>query len=437
MDGSRFVGGENPVNSMVTMTFREFAESVHNFDGAPRTLESVRLPDVPRLIREEEAGKNRAMIFDRIGDYGRQSVANLFGSSARIFGSVGADCAEEFFGGIDDAIGCPEKIHIAEIDIDFVRQYEPKLLNGRLPPIIHSEEDSAPYITSGVVVARHPITHRHHLCFVRLAIVGDDTLLFNAATPRIREISRLTVEAGLPLDVHILIGAPPKVLLAGALHFPDEVDELEVVQKWAGEQLSFFQHRLPIPRLTEMVLVGRVMPGLQQEGPFGDSFGTYSTRQNPTCKISEVWEQKEPLYHLLLGGVSNEHVELLILKAKHALEHLKNSWDGLIKYSLPIFAGGRLCVLKVGDGQVSQAHLTAIFAVPLIRTVILVDVDIDISSERDILWSLTRRTRGAASFHFHRGVDDSGGDGKVVIDARAKDPSDVNNCRIAQTDLKP
>lgn len=417
----------------VPVSFRQFVDSIAASDQARSIADPVRIAGIPGLVQKEENSGNRALILDRVEGYHGRLVANLFGSEDRILLSVGTQDRAAFFNEIDAAIERPRPLNYTRDDCpEFERHAGPGLSSARLPPIVHSELDSTPYITSGVVVARNPSTGLHHLCFIRLAIIDDRTLSFNATTPRIREICRLTVGAGLPLDVLVLIGAPPKVLLSGALHFPDGVDELEVVQGWAGDGLEFVRRRLPIPRTTEIALIGQVIPEYRQEGPFGDSFGTYSTRRNPICKIREVWTQKQtPLYHMLLGGVSTEHVELLVLKARHELEHQLARRDGLVDYALPVFGGGRLCILKVLPGLDVKPWLNDLFRIPLIRTVVLVDTDIDMASERDILWAITRRTDGESSFEF--GCDGSGSTkaNKVVIDARAANPGDWNDRRIA------
>lgn len=405
-------------------TFREFTETTIAAGETLHVGEAVDAARLCRIIRDEERGRNRMVTFDRIEGFDERLAGNVFGTQERIHRSVGAGGREDFFARIDRAVSRPRRL--VEKAADFERHADPALTRGRVPLVVHSEDDGAPYITSGVVLARHPESGRHHLCFVRLAIVGDDVLLFNGVTPRIRDIVACAREAGAPLDVLILIGAPPQVLLSGALSLPDAVDELEVAQAWAGDGLSFTPGRLPVPNGTEMVLFGQVLAECRDEGPFGDSFGTYSTRRNPICRVSEVWQRKDPIYHMLLGGVSNEHIELLVLKAMHALEHVKARWTALKSYTLPAFAGGRLCILCVEEDHDADRYLPMLFAVPLVRMTVLINSDVDPGSGDDVLWALTRRTAGAKSFRFQEGS----GTGKVVIDATERDLADWNRRRI-------
>lgn len=406
--------------------FREFVDAATSADLAHHVDRPVNFSELCNAIRDEEQGRNRPLLFDQFEGYSGRLAANVFGAPDRIYQSVGADSRAAFFEQIDRAAGNPRAI--LEKDGEFERLSRPALLNGTLPLIVHSEFDRTPYITSGVVLTRHPDTGRHHLCFVRLAVVGDDVLLFNGVTPRIKAIVARAMQAGQPLEVLILLGAPPQVLLSGALSLPDDIDELEFVQAWAGDRLSFVPHRLPVPNGTEIVLFGQVLPEFRDEGPFGDSFGTYSTRENPVCRISEVWQQKDPIYHVLLGGASREHIELLVLKAMHAMEHVRAGWKSLKSYAIPAFAGGRLCILTVDQHHEIDRHLSELFAVPLIRTFILVNRDVDPESGNDILWALTRRTAGAGSYRFQ--ASSEGPASKVVIDAADVDLSDWNNRRI-------
>ena len=87
-----------------------------------------------------------------------------------------------------------------------------------------------------------------------------------------------TLGLGREMEMVILVGAPFEVLLMGCLSLPDGVDELEAAQALGGESLGFAAHNPPVPVGSEMVLLGRVLPEYQPEGPFGDFKGLYSAR---------------------------------------------------------------------------------------------------------------------------------------------------------------
>jgi UbiD family decarboxylase len=220
-------------------------------------------------------------------------------------------------------------------------------------------------------------------------------------------------------------------MFMACLSLPEEIDELQVAQALGGSSLGFFAHTLPVPVSTEYILIGRVLPEYQHEGPFGDSKGLYSERLNPLCMIQEMWQRRNPVFHLIRSGTSCEHIELLTMKAKHCMEKLKRQEIFLLDYQIPLYAGGRLCLLTVDEGcVVTESILEFLFNIPLIRCYILLNKDVDTNSATDILWALTHRASEPNDFKF-QGENQCVRTGvKTVIDATTDDLDNWNNRRI-------
>ena len=145
------------------MEFRKFLAAADQGGDLHRVSANVSCRDIPARIQAEENGRNRAVVFENIDDYPGAVVGNAFGSTERINRSVDAANTEAFFTGIDAAIAAPKALDLsAGGESDYVVTADPNLID-HLPPIIHSEHDSTPYITSGVVLARHPETGREAL----------------------------------------------------------------------------------------------------------------------------------------------------------------------------------------------------------------------------------------------------------------------------------
>ena len=329
-------------------------------------------------------------------------VGNIFGSSSRIAASLNTTDFKAFYDKIDRAIAAPCDIGLVSNydERDYTKISKPDLAK-QLPQIIHSEFDSTPYITSGVVLVRHPESGRHHLCFVRLSLQEGNRFLFNPRTFRIKEIADKTLGAGKPLDIVVLIGAPTEVILSGGLSIPDEVDELAYIQALGGDSFKFLDLDLPVPAGTEMVLIGTVHPENQPEGPFGDMRGFYITNPNPVCHVSEMWRRRGDIYHTVLGGMSHEHIGLVSLKPRHALEHVKSRFPGVKDYQLPQYAAGQLGILRVREDVAKNELTEALFDVGLAELFILVNEDTDIENPQEVLWALTQRTNDSSDYNFH------------------------------------
>jgi UbiD family decarboxylase len=412
------------------MDFRQFLVIREQAGDVCLVEEEVSPREIPARIQAEENGQDRVILFKNIADYPGSVVGNAYGSTQRINKALGAEDTMEFYRRADEAIASPEKPNFIPFEAsDYIVTRNPDLAK-KLPQIIHSEHDSTPYITSGVVLARHPETGRHHMCFVRLSVQEDNKVLFNPRTFRIKEIADKTLGVGEPLDIVVLIGAPSEITLLGGLSIPDEVDEVEFVQSWGGKNINFYDRDLPVPAGTEMVLIGRVEPENRAEGPFGDMRGFYITNPNPICEITEMWERPDVKYHSVLGGMSHEHIGLVSLKPRHALEQIKAQFPGVLDYHLPHYAAGQLAILRVTEDVAKEDLIQALFKVGLAELFILLNEDTDAVSPEEVLWALTQRTGDAADFSFHDADPARGNTKRTVIDATVGDLSDWRNKRV-------
>ena len=67
-----------------------------------------------------------------------------------------------------------------------------------------------------------------------------------------------------------------------------------------------------VPRCAEIVMLGKLTPEQDEEGPFVDITGTYDLiRQQPVLKITKILRQKKnPIYYALIPG-RGEHSFLM------------------------------------------------------------------------------------------------------------------------------
>ena len=418
------------------MELRRYLEQLQSEGELTVVDEPVAPADIPARVMAEEQADNRALLFSNIPDYPGKVAFNTFGTQQRINSALGADDTTAMFQRVDAAIADPKPLNLTPADAsgyDVIK--EPNLLQQVVPPTLSSRHDATPYITSGVVLARDPDSGRHHVCYVRMSVQEDNKVLFNPRTFRIRDIAEKTVHAGKPWDVMILIGSPTEVALAGGMSWPDEIDELEVIQALGGEEQAFFDLDLPVPTGTELILFGRVMPGEERpEGPFGELTGRYSTRHNPICEVRELWQRKDFVYHNILGGKSREHVLLVALKAKHALEQLVARSPHVLDYELPHFGAGQLCLLTIAANTPKEALVKELFEITLVKLFVLIDEDVPAANSDDVLWALTQRTRKREDLHYKDADPSKGLAEIIVLDATSDDLSDWNNIRIESLD---
>lgn len=394
--------------------------------------EALGRADIPQRVRSEERRRNRALVFPRVHDADARIVANFFGSRKRLCRSLSARSYAELFLRLDRAIACPVPLVHRPAERDAWTSTATPDLARVLPAMRYSRDDATPYLTSGILLTRDPRSRVHHACFVRMSITGGNKLLINPATARIRQIVEATVGCGETLDVAILVGAPTEVTLLACVGVGDGVDKLDVAQAMAaGNGLAFTDDPLPLPLATEYVMTGRVVPAFEREGPVGDQKGLYSLRErNPTCIVDTIRVRRDPWFHSISGGVSREHVELVTLGARAALERMRRETPGLLRYDLCAYAGGRLGVLTVAEGFRPETLADRLWRISSVRGFVAVNEDVAARSASDVLWAIVERADGADRFAFSapglRGIKA----GKFLIDATAANPGDWNHRRI-------
>jgi 2,5-furandicarboxylate decarboxylase 1 len=413
------------------MEFREFVARSRLARGTGLVAEAVACAEIPARVAQAERGHNRALLFSRVIDRQASVVGNLFGSAGRVCQAFSVRSYAQLFRRMERAIDNPVPIRRAAMPGgDYAVTRDPDLLR-LLPAIRYSQEDATPYLTSGVIVARFPASGRRHVCFARMALLGENRLLINPGTPRIRQIVEETVGRGEELEISVLIGPPVELILMACTTMPGEQDKLEVAQAMAGEHLRFSDDRLPVPASTEYVLRGRVMPQFEKEGPFGEVGGVYSVKEsNPVCLVDELWERRNPVYHSVSAGMSKEHLELVSLGPRAFLERLRRTTPEILRYDIPAFGADRLAVLVAKDGFDPQVLVERLWQVPIIRGFVFVNEDVGSRSAADVLWAVLHRANNGDHFRFSGQRHPVYNSEKFFVDATVSDLAAAENHRV-------
>jgi len=413
------------------MEFREFVAKIRQARGTAVVGEPLNCNEIPHRVTQAERGGNRALLVDQVIDSRAKVVGNLFGSASRICQAFSVRGYSQLFKRLDKAINNPVPVKFGACEPgDFTVTRSPDL-KRLLPTIKYSQDDAAPYLTSGIVVTRFPSSARRHACFVRMAVLGGNRLLFNPGTPRIKRIVDETVGRGEELEVRILIGAPAEMILMACVTMPNQEDKLEVAQSLAGEGLVFSEDALPFPLSTEYVMKARVVPQYEQEGPFGEIGGTYSVKaRNPVCLVDELRVRRDPVFHSVSAGVAKEHLELLSLGPRSFLERIKREFPQIFRYELPVFGADRLAVLVVKERIDTEKLKARLWDVPLVRGFIIVNQDVASGSARDLLWAMLQRAPNSDHFRFTTERHPLYNTDRFVVDASVSNLSAFENKRV-------
>ncbi len=270
-----------------------------------------------------------------------------------------------------------------------------------IPQILQHEKDGGPYIGSGVQFAKHQKwgkdagMYRH--MFRTKNTMGID---FNSPGD-IRMFYSEAYEKGKSLEIAVAIGLHPIELLAAASSLPTGIFEMGVAGALRGEPLEMVRCEtidVEVPANAEIVLEGEVLPTgwTTDEGPYGEFHRiSGNVKHNPVVKVNAMTYRKNAIFHSLimpwevygLGTPGRENQAFSILRAANLRPTAVRSSIGACNKFEFIAA---LDHPKPGEGKAAVLALLAIFGV---KTVIVVDDDIDIFDDDDVRWAIALRVQ--------------------------------------------
>ncbi|HEY2619468.1 MAG TPA: UbiD family decarboxylase [Acetobacteraceae bacterium] len=356
------------------------------FELAAVTQHSQRESDAPLLFRRVAGSRYPVM-------------TNIFGSRPRLTKMLGGNTS--FCKRWMEIMATPV---VPPVDVAEPNDLEEIRLSD-LPPVTYFELDAGPYLTAGVYLANEPDTKVPNLSFHRAQIISDTELRIRLGGPH--DLTRYQAKAearGEALDVAIMLGPPPELVLAAAAPIAYDESELEVAGRLAGRPLPMRRCRtvpLSVPAETEIVIEGRILPNVRRpEGPFGEFLGTYvPVGDNHVLEVSAVIARRDAIYHALVCG-SPEDLRLLELSVATRVYQalLAAKQRGIIDVAcVPNVLSTVVQIEQLYEGHARQVMLTAMGANhDFNKSVLVVDDDVDINDFDDVWWAYLTRGRADA-----------------------------------------
>ena len=332
-----------------------------------------------------------AVLFEKVKDSDFRVVGNLFGSKAAFASYFGIPISE-IIPALTRAINQHSPCQIVtEAPCQQVVESKPDL--DLLPILRHCEQDGGNYISSGVVIARHP-DYGQNVDFHRCMQFSKTRLAMRVV--RSRHFDAF-LQDQKKIDVAICIGNSPNVLAAAATSIQIGIDELEIAN--ALEPLQVVKARtvdVYVPAETEFVLEGTVyLDEKHAEGPFVDLTETYDVvRQEPTLEIKAITHRKDAIWQALLPGAL-EHKLLMGMPREPTIFKKVN---GVVKcLDVNVDPGGASwlhAIIKIDkqnedDGR--KAILAAFAGHRSCKHIFVVDKDIDIYNPQEVEWAMATR----------------------------------------------
>lgn len=332
--------------------------------------------------------------FAQIKESGFPVIGNLFCSKASIadfFGINPSQIIPHLAQAIDQRRPCPV---VTDAACQEVINLNPDL--DQLPILRHCEQDGGNYISSGVMVARHP-DWGLNLDFHRLMQISKTEMAVRVVKNRhfdtfLRDLQEV--------EVAVCVGVPPHVLVAAATSVERGINELEIAN--ALEPLNLVKAvtvDVMVPAEAQFVLEGKVYLNLTHaEGPFVDLTETYDVvRQEPVFVVQAITHRKDAFWHALLPG-GLEHKVLMGMPREPTIYKKVNEVVRCL--DVHINPGGCswlhaiVQIKKQNEDDGVKAIRAAFAGHKSCKHVFVVDDDIDIYNPLDVEWAMATRFQG-------------------------------------------
>ena len=266
-----------------------------------------------------------------------------------------------------------------------------------MPVLTHRQGDASPYFTSAVTMAKDPETGASGMGIYRIQVRGRNEVSLNFQNPPLSHFLRKAEAMGKELEVAIVLGMDPLTFIASVFPSPPGTDRFEIAGGLRGKAVELVACRtvdVRVPAHAEFVLEGRIRPGVRvDEGPFGESWGTYREGRNPVARITAIAHRKKPTYHALLS-FSGEETTLIGLSMEAALiGSLRAEHPGVISVATDRFNRSNLIVQmkKRSDDEPRRVLERVLSGAPIVKTAVVVDDDIDPDDPYSVGFAISTR----------------------------------------------
>ncbi|MGE0873453.1 MAG: UbiD family decarboxylase [Burkholderiales bacterium] len=283
---------------------------------------------------------------------------------------------------------CQQQVH---------RDADPRLL---FPIPTHSEHDSGPYISAGLVIARNPGTGVQNVSINRVQVDNAKRMGVLILPRHLHAYYQAAEAMGQPLPVAVVIGVDPLTLLSSQAIAPLDHDELEIAGALRGAPLEVVKcvtSEVRVPADAEIVIEGRLLPGVRApEGPFGEFPRYYSARdEREVIEIDAITHRTNPLFHTIVPA-EMEHLLLgAIPREATLLAHLQRSFPNVLDVHLPVGGTCRYHLVvkmkKRREAEPKNVIMGAFGGHFDLKQVIVVDEDVDIHDASKVEWAVATR----------------------------------------------
>lgn len=358
------------------------------------------------LSNLEREGRYPAVVFRKIKGSSFPVVSNMHADPERLYAAMGlrgADLRSVIVEYGRREASPIEPLLIQDGPVKEVRVSGEEVNLMSLPAFTYHEKDAGPYITLGMCVMKDPDTGIRNAGIYRLMVKDHRRLGIQISeTSHGHYIRQKNEDAGKPTEVAVVIGHHPGFYL-GCLSLTGlDVDEFAVAGGILEEPLEIVRCDtidLEVPANAEIVLEGLILPHVREdEAPFGEFGGTYSKRKkNPVVEIRAITHRRDAYYQDSFAGHADNLVPGGLTRSSFLLKTISVAVPTVKEVHMPRCGRCRfICYIslkKMVEGDPKIAAMAAFGADPYLKYVIVVDEDVNVTSDEEMLHAIATRMR--------------------------------------------
>ena len=377
--------------------FRSFLKLLEEKGEVLRIKEALSpVHEISAAMRRLDDRSSQLVVFENVCGYTVPVVWNLLGGK-RVATAMGipanADVSAEFYRRTETRIKPRVMERGPVLDVEATGTD----VLATIPVLTHHDLDASPYFTSAVTVARDPATGLQSMGIHRLQVRGRGRLGILLNSPPLSEFWKKAESMGRDLEIAIVVGIDPLTWLASVTYAPQGIDKYEMAGALRQEAIEVVPCRkvgLTVPAEAEFLIEGKVLGGTREvDGPCGEVNGVYGTFVSPAVEVLSISHRTNPIYHALLPRTLEEARLMSVSWGPQITRTLQSQFPWVANTHLDEYDYGTLIIqgTKPGDGAPRELleHTLANFA--RIKTVVIVDRDIDIHDRREVALALATR----------------------------------------------
>ena len=268
-----------------------------------------------------------------------------------------------------------------------------------LPIPWHYREDGGRYQSASVIIAEY--NGIRNMSYHRQLLRDASHTVARFVPRHLRTMYETARANGDEISIAVVNGADATVLLAAAMSFNENLDELTVAaalhERLHGQPLRLVRlgNGVSVPADAEYAMEARITLDVDVEGPYVDITGTVDgVREEPVIEYDAVFHRNNPIFHALISaGV--EHRTLMGLPRaptiKTAVSEVVPCTDVFLTDGGCGWLSSVVQIIPQNEGDGVRAIHAALDGHRSMKQVVVVDQDIDIADSAWVEWALMTR----------------------------------------------